>query len=334
MGARYHCDVKPRLHVLLARSAPVGLVLRRGPSKSVAAIAWNRTIDKFTLGQWLRGRIYEKRSDLSPDGKHLIYFAMNGKWSAPTAGAWTAISRAPYLRAIALFAKGDCWHGGGLFVDNRTYWLNDGYGHKVLTNTTEVARADPAPSMPYRGGECWGVYGNRLVRDGWTPRPELAPLGTRSEGMMVFERPLLHGWVLRKLARAGSPPPGKSIYFDEHELVKPTAGRELPRPSWEWADVDGDRLVWAEAGALWAGRITARSAKLDDPIDGAKLLHDFSAMKFQAIRAPYDDGEDEPDDGAPEAAAAKPRTSSKRKAARATARKHVSKKPVRTKSSR
>jgi cytochrome bd-type quinol oxidase subunit 2 len=30
------------------------------------------------VGQWLKGRIYERRSDLSPDGKHLIYFAMNG----------------------------------------------------------------------------------------------------------------------------------------------------------------------------------------------------------------------------------------------------------------
>jgi hypothetical protein len=324
--------VKPRLHVLFARSAPVGLVLRRGPAKSVASIAWNRAIDKFTLGQWLRGRIYEKRSDLSPDGKHLIYFAMNGKWSAPTAGAWTAISRAPYLRAIALFAKGDCWNGGGLFVDNRTYWLNDGYGHKILTNTTEVARANPAPAVPYRGGECWGVYFNRLVRDGWTPRPDLSPPGTRSEGMMVFERPLPHGWVLRKLARAGNPPPGKSIYFDEHELVQPSTDRELRRPSWEWADVDGDRLVWADAGALWAGRITARSGKLDDPIDGAKLLHDFSAMTFEAIRAPYDQGDD--DDEKPDGDAARPRTSSNRKAARTAVRKQTAKKPVRPKSPR
>jgi len=326
--------MKPRLHVLLARSAPVALVLRRGPSKSIAAIEWNRATDRFTLGQWLRGRIYEKRSDLSPDGKHFIYFAMNGQWSSPTAGSWTAISRAPYLRAIALFAKGDCWHGGGLFVDNRTYWLNDGYGHKVLTNTTEVTRADPAPYAPHWGGECWGVYFNRLVRDGWTPRPDLAPQGTRAGGMMVFERPLPHGWVLRKLAQAGNAPPGKGIYFDEHELVEPTRGSELQRPSWEWADVDGDRLVWAEAGALWAGRITARSGKLDDPIDSPKLLHDFSAMTFAAIRAPYDDGKNEPEGDVPEAAAAQPRSSSKRKSTRAAVRKRAVRKPVRAKSRR
>jgi hypothetical protein len=282
--------VKPRLHILLARASPLALVLRRGPSNAVAAIEWNRDTDRFKVGQWLRGRIYEKRCDLSPDGKLFLYFAMNGRWSSPTRGAWTAISYAPYLRAIALFAKGDCWHGGGMFVDNRTYWLNDGYGHEVLSDTTEVQRAEPAPYAPHWGGECWGVYFNRLGRDGWTARPELAPPRTRSGGMMVFERPLSHGWVLRKLARAGNAPPGRGVYFDEHELIEPGRGRALRRHDWEWADFDGDRLVWAESGALWAGQINARSYKLEDPIDRPTLLHDFSAMTFEALRAPYEQG--------------------------------------------
>ena len=320
--------MKPRLHVLLARAAPVAVVLRRGPSKTVAAIEWNRTTDRFTIGQWLRGRIYERRCDLSPDGKHLIYFAMNGRWSSPTLGSWTAISRAPYLRAIALYAKGDCWHGGGLFVDNRSYWLNDGYGHKPLTATTEVHRADRAAYVPTWGGECWGVYFLRLERDGWTPRPELAPPSTVDAGMMVFDRPLRHGWVLRKRARAAvDHPPGRGVYFDEHELIEPNRDRRVLRHDWEWADVDGDRLVWAEAGALWAGRLTARSAKLDDPIDAPALLHDFTGMTFQAIRAPYDD-RDDPDD--PDDAPASPPRASARKATRA-ARKRPATKPVRRK---
>ena len=101
-----------RIHILLASDAPMGVVIRRGPSKSVATMLWNRRNDTFELGQWLKGRIYERRSDLSPDGKHLIYFALNGKWQSTVGGSWTAISRAPYLKAIALFAKGDGWHGG------------------------------------------------------------------------------------------------------------------------------------------------------------------------------------------------------------------------------
>jgi len=98
----------PRIHVLLASHAPVGLLIRRGPSKSVATLLCDRRPDEFKLGQWLKGRIYERRSDLSPDGKYAIYFAVNGKWSSESRGSWTAISRAPYLKAIAFFPKCYC----------------------------------------------------------------------------------------------------------------------------------------------------------------------------------------------------------------------------------
>jgi hypothetical protein len=106
-------DVPARIHVLLARDAKTAVVIRRGPTRHTAVIGWDRVNDKFKLGQWLYGRIYERRADLSPDGKHLIYFAMNGRWDSSVKGSWSAISRAPYLKAISLFPKGDCWNGGG-----------------------------------------------------------------------------------------------------------------------------------------------------------------------------------------------------------------------------
>ncbi len=276
--------VPPRLHVLLARRARVGVVLRRGPSRSVCAIGWDRERDTFEVGQWLRGRIYERRSDLSPDGKYLIYFAMNGQWSSRTHGSWTAISIAPHLKAIALFAKGDCWNGGGLFVDNRRYWLNDGYGHAALETTTLVERVLPAPYATTWGGECWGVYFHRLERDGWTLRPELA-IGAAGARTIVFEKPLARGWRLRKLAHAsiGKKPEGQGVYHDEHELVHPS-GRELPRADWEWAERDGDRIVWAERGKLWAAELDGRRT---DPLVRAHVLRDFTTMKFEARRAPY-----------------------------------------------
>src|SRR5262245_33339602 len=97
-----------RIHVLLASDAPIGLVIRRGPSKYAATLLWDRRHDNFRLDQWLKGYIYERRSDLSPDGKYFIYFAMNGKWHSEAKGAWTAISYVPYLKALAIFPKGDC----------------------------------------------------------------------------------------------------------------------------------------------------------------------------------------------------------------------------------
>lgn len=53
-----------RIHGLLAPQAPLGVIIRRGPSKQVATILWDRRQDTFQLGQWLKGRIYERRSDL------------------------------------------------------------------------------------------------------------------------------------------------------------------------------------------------------------------------------------------------------------------------------
>jgi hypothetical protein len=129
-----------RIHVLLASKKPVGVVIRRGPSKQVCTLLWDRSKDEFTVAQWLKGRIYERRSDLSPDGQYMIYFAMNGKWKSETGGSWTAISRTPWLKAITLLGKGDCWNGGGLFTSNRTYWLNNGYGHRLILDSSEVCQ--------------------------------------------------------------------------------------------------------------------------------------------------------------------------------------------------
>lgn len=265
-----------RLHVLLARDAKVGLVIRRGPSKSVCAVLWNRERDTFKLGQWMRGRIYERRSDLSPDGRHFIYFAMNGRWQSKTKGSWTAISRAPYLKAISLFAKGDCWHGGGLFLSDEEFWLNDGYGHTKSKETKDVRRNVDYKLPEYFGGECLTVYYNRLQRDGWAMRDE------EYQGATLFEKTLPKSWVLRKspFAEIGAPP-GRGCYWDAHELRHEPTSTVLAFPEWEWADHVDDRLVWAYKGQLRAARL-GRGNLL-----GEKLLFDFNDMKFEAIAAPY-----------------------------------------------
>ncbi len=116
-----------RLHSILAKDSPNAIVFRRGPSKRVCTFLWDRRKNTFKIGQWLKGRIYERRADISPDGKYLIYFAMNGKLESETGGSWTAISKVPWLKAVELYGKGDCWEGGGLFLSNRSFWLNDSY---------------------------------------------------------------------------------------------------------------------------------------------------------------------------------------------------------------
>lgn len=270
----------PRIHVLLARDQPLGLILRRGPSKSVATLLWHRKTDRFELGQWLKGRIYERRCDLSPDGEHFLYFAMNGKWKTESRGSWTAISRAPFLKAVVFLPKGDCWHGGGLWTGNARYWLNDGYGHEVLRDSSIVHRDRHWQPAERFGGECLGVYYPRLLRDGWTLTESIRL--SKWEDQTIFEKPCPRGWVLRKIAHAGlDSPPGRGCYWDEHVLVHPSSGRSIAYPDWEWAELDGKRLVWATQGRLEAGRLTSQG------LVEIHTLIDLNEMVFERIEAPY-----------------------------------------------
>lgn len=269
----------PRIHVLLASHAPVGLVIRRGPSKSVATLLWDRSRDEFKLGQWLKGRIYERQSDLSPDGNYVIYFALNGKWKSESLGSWTAISRAPYLKAVAFFPKGDCWGGGGLWTGNDTYWLN-GYGHTSGHDSTDVRRDPNYQPSPISGNDWSGVYYHRLLRDGWKLVDRLN-VGI-ANGKDIFEKSIGNGWTLRKIAHAAfSAPIGKGSNWDEHELVAPDEYQTIRCPTWEWADLDGKRLVWAANGKLNAAKLH------EDGLSDEVELYDFNDMAFEAIEAPY-----------------------------------------------
>lgn len=247
----------------------------------MCSIHWDRKKDSFRVGQWLKGRIYERRADLSPDGKYLIYFAMNGKWHSETGGSWTAVSCAPYLKAVALFGKGDCWNGGGLFTGKRRFWLNDGYySHSEMTRSSAVSRDLEFQPEPYYGGECTGVYYLRLQRDGWQLRERG---GSRLDSWTVFERALPKGWVLRKTAheQVGAPP-GKGCYWDEHELENTKSGVKLEFADWEWAERDDKQIVYAEKGRLFRVSLEGK-AGLDEP----ELLHDFNGMAFEEKVAPY-----------------------------------------------
>lgn len=272
--------VSPRIHVLLARTSSRAVLIRRGPSKHTAVIGWDRSTNEFTLGQWLYGRIYERRCDLSPDGKHLIYFAMNGRWNSAVKGSWTAISRAPYLKAVSLFAKGDCWHGGGLFKDSRTFWMNDGYGHETLEEDGRLSRDSAYPWHESYGGECPGVYYVRLQRDGW----KLMETASRDadDQVTTFEKRVNAHWTLRKKAHATIDHPiGRGCYFDTHELVSTHGGEAVEYGSWEWAEVDRSRVLWVAEGKLFSGRVEASGLRKQVE------LRDFTDMKFERLAAPY-----------------------------------------------
>lgn len=267
-----------RVHILVAKNSSDAIVIRCGPAKHTCIIGWDRNQNSFSVGQWLKGRIYERRSDIAPSGKYWIYFAMNGKWTSETKGAWTAIAKTPWLKAVDLMRKGNCYDGGGLFIDNQIYWLNG--EHQILHTSGEFKQGDPDIDLRYYGGECLSVYYPRLERDGWT-MPGTTVGETKYEGTL-FEKELSEGWKLVKICLSGTNTPvGKGCYWDEHILVSAN-GAIIAKPDWEWAEWVDNTISYIEQGCLYQIEIVN-----SNNLSGAKMLHDFNGYQFENIMAPY-----------------------------------------------
>jgi hypothetical protein len=278
-----------KLFVVQAREAPIAAVFRRGPSDYAQVIKWNLSDDTFEEGQWFHGRIYSRRCDLSPDGSKLLYFAAKfqaSKYDPTYTNAWTAVSKLPWLTAIALWPKGDCWAGGGLFHDNNHVWLN---------HRPERAKAHPDHEPPkdlfvnpnqYATGEDYPIYANHLERDGWRYtqhgdfRLRDGEWITEREERCVKADPTRRFQLEMVLAGISRNTAGGLLQYI-FTLTDLVTGKSTPVDADNWADWDRNgRLVFAKDGQLFAAQ----------PLSGAEFdarqLADFTANKFQPIEAP------------------------------------------------
>ncbi|MGD0683103.1 MAG: hypothetical protein ABR990_13755 [Terracidiphilus sp.] len=278
--------VPARIFFILARNSPTAVVLRKGPSKWVQVLKWDIDTDTFEAGQWFHGRIYERRSDLSPDGSMLVYFAqkISGRTLQDTeyTYAWTAVSRPPYITALALWPKGDCWHGGGLFQDNKTLILN----HK-----SDVAK--PHPNHIPHGLQVIlknGVYGEddplfseRLQRDGWNLKQEWVveyhgyPLGYTTHQPDIREKFNEDGSMVIRLTRSIE----NHDYAEEFAVSNGDGSTLIHIEGASWVDWDfRGRLVFARDGKIFEGQV-ADSERLS-----ARELADLNSATPATVRSP------------------------------------------------
>jgi hypothetical protein len=153
------------IYALIAREAPRAVIFRRGPTKQVLLLSWDLETDEIVPGQWFKGHVYERRSDLSPDGKYLLYFAGKHRGQDWT---WTALSKPPAFTALARWPKEDTY-GGGLFESATSIALNHGTDETALAAGSELPPSfDVHPIAPWAGGgEDEPIWLVRLARDGW-----------------------------------------------------------------------------------------------------------------------------------------------------------------------
>jgi len=150
-----------RLFVILAKRSPMAVIFRRGPSKWYHVIQWNTRRDEFVHGAWIKGRIYEWKCDISPDGKLLLYFVHQGsRMGSEYTDSWTAISRVPWLKALVFWPEWETYLGGGRFIDDNRValrskdgrawelsatggkWLNDSFDTPCHYSTDDVPDSD------------------------------------------------------------------------------------------------------------------------------------------------------------------------------------------------
>lgn len=253
-----------RVQCVLAQNADVGVILRRGPSEWVQVIRWDTSRDVFEPGQWFKGRIFPEGLELSPNGQLMMYTAQKFTWEKrfihDDPWAWTAISKPPYLTALAFWPMGSTLYSGGYFLSDTKVALfidND----PPVTAPIEViqykelaAAEETFPSAPDRNG--W-----LLEPDGFNQR-----ISSYLRGQIKFvyvkridtlNADLLMIWV---------------NYRDSYALRHSKGLLRLDGV--EWADRDRNgRLVLARSGTIAAGTLNSEG-HLD-----ATVLADFNDAK-------------------------------------------------------
>jgi hypothetical protein len=256
--------VAARLYVLLAGQANRAVVLRRGPAKQVCSIGWNLDTDTFQLGQWLKGRIYEAWSDISPDGKHWFYHA--SQHHKIRGEEYSVVARTPYLKALKFWRTG---YVSGGFLPSNELMIPQGNSEGQLFEVSPWRKSrDYIPKMPFRGSSELAAW--ILKRDGWIPdgQPAIAP------GKYWSKR--AQGWELSFTMDRKSLPTERTYAVRQGEEKS-----DFNCTGWQWAEIREDRLLWAEAGKIFATHLAAGS---HSPV---KELADFNDWKFEPVVAPY-----------------------------------------------
>jgi hypothetical protein len=241
----------PRLFGIAASRAPVVAVLRRGPTRWSHVGRWDVDRESYTPGAWLSGNLYPQRCDLSPDGQWFCYFTLKQTARWPVGPTYLAISRLPWLTALAAWGTCGTWTRGAHFVDSRRVW-----------EVGAPAQGDAAPCRKKLGLALTRPHAFAVERRrGWTETPDSPPRAPsdmwdeRRVDRLTMEKPQPGSKGAVRLAVRGrfaafrSALPGWDHHV-EYELA--ADGRAAPLADVQWADwaADGRLLVATRDGRL------------------------------------------------------------------------------------
>ncbi|MDA0205688.1 MAG: hypothetical protein O3A53_16860 [Acidobacteria bacterium] len=262
----------PRIYCIPATDAPIVAVFRRGPSVWSHVGRWDLDSRTYESGAWLRGRIFPRRSDLSPDGRFLSYFAHKPTADWEHGEAYVAVSKLPWLTALHAFATCGTWTRGYYFTADGNSESPDGaklpipYGLcsiPVAQFANERRRGwQEAPDSPPRPpDDHWDERRNARMRK---PQPS-GPLTLCVESL---------GWAGGEFGAAQAVD-GLRVRYSLESSDDLTVLDDL-----QWADWDADGLLIA---ATRSGRLQVR-----DLASNSKLVfdQDLAALEPNPQAAP------------------------------------------------
>jgi hypothetical protein len=107
-----------RIFGIPASEADVVAVVRRGPSGWSHLGRWDVVQRSYQPGAWLHGTLYPQRCDVSPDGCWFLGFVVGAARPGWAPGnTYVALSRLPWLAALAAWGTGGTWSRGVAFTD-------------------------------------------------------------------------------------------------------------------------------------------------------------------------------------------------------------------------
>jgi hypothetical protein len=151
---------RSRIHLLAAKEAPIVVILQRKSSKLFHVITVGTENHWVNEGSWFRGVLYAIQSDVSFDGKYMIYLARGAH-----AKTWSGLCRLPWLKTLVHVETP--LTGGGYFSgphDLKTHGWD--HSEKVFSSDDVPFTIERDPKRHF-GYELANVYG-RFERDGFT----------------------------------------------------------------------------------------------------------------------------------------------------------------------
>lgn len=191
-------------------------MFRRGPSGWSHVGCWHIVDKRYEPGDWLKGRIFPRRCDLSPDGRWLCCFIHKANATWEHGETYVAVSRLPRLAAVHAFGTCGTWTRGYHFTDGTAAG-----GRRPAVEPANLIRRPATCSRTRRSS--FAVERRR----GWRELPDCAP------------RDPADAWDQRRNARLQKRQPGGERILHIESLGHP--GGELDGSQ----TVDGLRVSYA-----------------------------------------------------------------------------------------